>query len=113
MRPITFLLAVMLVFTGWQLFPNGPLAYYVLSALALMFTLIWIATRVGRECALVALYGALQSGMTAACGGMYASSMDGFHYLCDRGTGLPVSGITLTTGLLLAAWLTRSGRNRD
>ena len=107
MKPVHLLLAVVFVFTGWQLFPDGPLAYYILSALLGVVLLTLVGAALGGDWALVCAYGAIVYAMTAGCGSLFAASADGFHFLCDRGTGLPVSGFTLTLGILVLLWITR------
>ena len=102
---------VVVVFMGWQLFDDGPLAYYIGAGLLIG----WLATEraitaPGKAWAVYA-YAAACGLSSSACGAMYAAGADARHFLCDRGTGLPVS---LLSGLLaLAAVLYLSVGGRD
>lgn len=79
------------VFTnmGWQLFPDKPLAFYIINSLLVLA--LCIKQAAGSKIAVVFIYGAIMAAMTAGCGGMYAAQMDGYHFLCDKGTALPIS----------------------
>lgn len=99
------LLAFVVASTAWQLFPDGPLAFYITQGLLITMLCIQLA----RKSPLwpVYLYGALMAFMTSACGGMYAGHADGYHFLCDKGTGIPLSSISLGFALLIALCLWR------
>jgi len=98
------LLAVFVVWGfGWQLFDDGPLANYVITGMIVAFLCLDKA----RSSALwvVYLYGAIMGLMTSGCGAMYAAQMDGYHFLCDKGTSLPISLITGMGALAAAGYL--------
>lgn len=103
MAPVINLLRfafVAAVFMGWQVFQDGPLAYYIAAGLLIA----WLAaeralTVTGKAWAIYA-WCSVQGITTSACGGLYAAQSDARHFLCDRGAGLPVS---LFSGLLALA----------
>ena len=102
-----WLVAIMATFMGWQVWPNGPLAYYITAALltcALFLHAAWV--RGGRWWAVFG-YGAFLSASTAGCGALYAAHADGRHFVCDRGSGLPVSLLSGVLGIAVAVYLLR------
>lgn len=99
------LLAFVLASTAWQLFPNGPLAFYITQGLLITMLCIQLARK--SKLAVVYLYGAFMAFMTSACGGMYAGYADGYHFLCDKGSGIPISSISLGSAILIALYLWR------
>jgi hypothetical protein len=88
---------------GWQLFPDGPLANYIITAVFAA----GLCMRVGWRSRMWPAYafGALVSMMTAGCGGLYVLQADGYSMLCDKGTGLPVSMITGLLAVLVGIWI--------
>lgn len=88
---------------GWQLFDNGPLANYVITGL-LVFLLSVLNARKS-ELWVVYLYGGVMGLCTSACGGMFILKMDGYAFLCDKGTGIPVSLISGLGAVGVAGYL--------
>lgn len=88
---------------GWQLFPDGPLANYVITGLLVAY----LCARLAWGSALwpAYAYGAVMGLLTAGCGGLYAAHADGYHFLCDKGTSLPVSLISGTLAILVAIYM--------
>lgn len=91
---------------GWQLFPDGPLANYIMTGLLVAY----LCGRLAWNSPLWPAYGygGLVGLLTAGCGGLYAAEADSYHVLCDKGTGLPISIITAGLALASAALLIRS-----
>lgn len=105
------LVGVAAVFMGWQLAPDGPLAYYIGAGLLIAWLALERAVTAPGKAWAVYAYAAFCGLSTSTCGAMYAAGADARHFLCDRGTGLPVS---LLSGLLaLAAVLYLSVGGRD
>jgi len=108
MNPLTLLGALTLTYAGWQAFSDGPLAFYVMAGL-LIALLLWV---IGKEKRgnwwPVCLFGMSLGGMQAGCGLLYAG--DGKSFICDSGTGLPLSLVTMGAASLLAGWLTKKPR---
>lgn len=105
------LAAVAAVFMGWQLFDDGPLAYYIGAGLLIAALSIERAfTSPGRTWAVYA-FCACEGITTSACGGMYVAHADARHFLCDRGSGLPVSLFSGLLALACAAYLLRGKRD--
>jgi hypothetical protein len=88
---------------GWQLFPDGPLANYVITGLLVAYLCSRLAW--GSPLWPAYGYGALMALLTAGCGGLYASKADGYHFLCDAGTSLPVSLISGVLAILAAVFM--------
>lgn len=92
-------------FMGWQVFEDGPLAYYIAAALLTCALCLRAAQGRGRRAWAVFGYGAFLSACTAGCGALYAAHADGRHFLCDRGSGLPVSLVSGLAGIAVAVYL--------
>lgn len=103
------------VFLGWQLFPDGPLAYYVACGALICALCIERAHSIKTATAWVIYgYGAVMGAMSSACGAMYAAQADGYSMLCDKGTGLPISLISGGFLLVAAAYTYKQSRgNKD
>ena len=97
--------AFVATFMGWQLFQDGPLAYYITAAVLTSALCIRSAWGRGVRAWAVFGYGAAMSGLTAGCGAMFATHADGVHFLCDRGSGLPVSLVSGISGIAVAVYL--------
>jgi len=100
---------MLLVYMGWQLFADGPLAYYIAAAAFTGALCIRAAWGRGARAWAVFGYGALMAGLTAGCGVFYAAHADGRHFLCDRGSGLPVSLVSGLAGIAVAVFLLKKG----
>lgn len=103
--PAALLCELLALYYGWTAFNDGPLAFYVSAGL-------WVAWRCwltylegGREWLPVAAYGAGLGLMQAGCGLTYAA--DGRSFICDSGTGLPISALVLAGGASVAAHYVR------
>lgn len=94
---------------GWQLFHDGPLANYIITGLVLAALCGRLALR-SKKHAIVYLYGGAMGLMTSGCGGMFSMKADGYRFLCDKGTGLPVSMITGLGALAVAMHLLARGK---
>jgi hypothetical protein len=101
------LLALLTAFTAHNAFADKTLAFYVAQALLGVVLVIFIGWRAGRQLAAVCLYGIFLFGTAAACGVVYPQLQDGHKYLCDTGTGAPVSAITWLVGVFLLGWVIR------
>lgn len=94
--PKALLLSLVALYTGWQAFPDGPLAFYVSTGLFVV--VVSIATQDWP----IAVFGSALGLMQSACGLMYAG--DGRSYVCDSGTGLPITPLVLSSGAGLALY---------
>jgi hypothetical protein len=99
------MLGLVCAFTSFNLFADGPLAFYIAQAVFGSLVMLAIAKACGGRIAVVCLYGAFLYGSTAACGSTFSQKANGWQYLCDAGTGAPISAITLAVGMLIAGWL--------
>lgn len=103
------LFAFAFVFMGWQLFEDGPLAYYIEAALLIAALSIRLAFN-EPELALAYACGAVLALLTAGCGALFSIGASGKEFLCDKGTGLPVSMVSGAIILVVAALMLRKGR---
>lgn len=101
------------VFMGWQIFQDGPLAYYMACGLLIALLCIQRARALGGVAWAIYGYGASMGIMSATCGGLYAAKADGYSMLCDKGTGLPISLISGGALLLVAAYVYKKGRDKN
>lgn len=99
------LVALLAAFTVHNLFDDKNLAFYIAQALMGVFLMIRDGWRADACTAVVCLYGLFLFGTTAACGVAFPQLQDGQKYLCDTGTGAPVTAITLLAGVLLLGWV--------
>jgi hypothetical protein len=102
------LVALIVAFTVHNLFRDKTLAFYVAQATLGVYLMIRDGWRADKRIAFVCLYGLFLFGTTAACGVVYPQLQDGQKYLCDTGTGAPVSVITWLVGVLLLVWVMRT-----
>jgi hypothetical protein len=89
--PKILLPALVVLYTAWQFFPDGPLAFYVSTGL--FVALVSIATRDWP----MAVFGSALGLMHSGCGLMYVG--DGRSFVCDSGTGLPITSLVLAGGV--------------
>lgn len=108
-RAVWLMAALIAGFCSFNAFKDAPLAFYVSQALLGCFLMGWIYRGSDKRVGVVALYGFLLYGSTAACGASFSAKSNGWQYLCDAGTGAPVNAITLGIGVLIAGWLIGSG----
>ena len=97
------LLAVLTAtYAGWQLFEDGPLAFYVSVGLliAVLLRMVWTAR--GKEWRPVCLFGISLGLMQAGCGAAFSGN--GRSFVCDSGTGLPISAIVFAGAFGLAVY---------
>jgi hypothetical protein len=106
------LLVVLGVFLGWQAFADGPLAYYVLSNILITGLAIEgaINKKPNKEWAVYALC-AFGGFTTSLCGALFSVDTDNKCFLCDRGSGLPVSLLFCLAALAVAGYLVGTKRN--
>lgn len=110
MQPMVLLAELMALYYGWTLFADGPLAFYVLAGLFIAWRLACIAHERGRDWWPVCGFGAALALMQSTCGMLYAA--DGRSFVCDSGTGLPISALVLAGGAALTAhYVRRRPRN--
>lgn len=102
--PIALVAMIVGLYAGWQAFPNGSRAFYVMSGAFIATTMLMIwhdrGPYWGPACSLGAVLGLLQS----TCGMLFSDVADGRMFLCDKGTAKPVSAITLWLTLLVVAY---------
>lgn len=101
MSPLILLAALVATYAGWQVFDDGPLAFYV-SAGLLVCALLWQIRRDHREWSPVCYFGMMLGLMQAGCGATFAG--DGRSFVCDNGTGLPISAIVCAAAVGLAVF---------
>jgi hypothetical protein len=104
-KPEALLAELVALYTIWQAFPDGPLAFYVSVGVWVAWRMLVIGKEHGRDwwpvCALGAVLGMLQAG----CGLAYVG--DGRSFICDKGTGLPITPLVLAAAAGLAAHYAR------
>jgi hypothetical protein len=79
---------------AWQLFSNGPLAFYVIAGVTTAWLCIELAIKSERKLWPVFGLGAAMAFLTSGCGALFVANTDGFRFMCDQGSGLPVSIIS-------------------
>lgn len=104
---IWHVLIIAVVFIGWQLFPDGPLAYYMLTGLLIGWLCLQIAAHKGGRWWAVYGLGAGVGFLATTCGGLYAIKADARAFLCDKGTGLPVSLFIGLAAIAVAVYVLR------
>lgn len=109
MNPATLLGALTIAYAGWQVFDDGPMAFYVMAGLLIAGLLWQIARDNGGQWWPVCVFGIVLGFMQAGCGVMY-SVLDGRSFICDAGTGLPLSLATMGAASMLAGWLATKAR---
>lgn len=109
MKPEGFLASLVAVYCGWQAFADGPLGFYVLMGLWVVFVTAWIGFEKRGEWWPACLFGAWLGLMQSGCGLMYIG--DGRSFLCDKGTGLPITALVLAVAAGLAAYYARKKKH--
>ncbi len=105
MSPAILLLELLVVYCGWQFFADGPLALYVLMGLFVAVVMIHIGMWKRGDWWPVCLFGAWLGLMQAGCGAMYVG--DGRSFVCDKGTGLPITALVLAVAAGVASFYAR------
>ena len=105
MTPAGLIAELLVVYYGWQFFGNGPLAFYVLMGLWVAWRMALLGSERGGEWRPACLFGVVLGLMQAACGAAYVA--DGRSFLCDKGTGLPISSLVLAIAAGLIAFYAR------
>lgn len=105
MKPAILLAELMAVYCGWQFFADGPLAFYVSIGLWLAWRMFLLGMERGEDWWPVCLFGAWLGLMQAGCGLAYAA--DGKSFVCDKGTGLPITSLVLAAAAGLVAFYAR------
>jgi hypothetical protein len=99
--PSALLCELLALYYGWTAFQDGPLAFYVSVGLWVAWRCWLLYLEHGRGWLPVCVYGAGLGLMQASCGLMFAA--DGRSFVCDSGTGLPISALVLAGGASVAA----------
>lgn len=111
MTPVVLIAELLVVYSGWQFFADGPLAFYVLMGLWVAWRMLLLGLDRGGDWWPACLFGVMLGLMQAACGAAYAA--DGRSFLCDKGTGLPISSLVLALAAgLIAYYAQRMRRDR-
>lgn len=93
MTPAILLAELLALYTGWQAFADGPLAFYVSVGLWVAWRMFLIGRERGGDWWPVCLFGITLGLLQAGCGLAYVG--DGRSFVCDAGTGLPISSLVL------------------
>lgn len=93
MTPAILMLELLAVYCGWQFFADGPLAFYVTVGLWVAWRMVLLGFERRGAWWPACLFGVWLGLMQAGCGLAYVA--DGRSFLCDKGTGLPVSLLVL------------------
>lgn len=110
MSPAWLLVVITATYTVWQIFSDGPQAFYVSCGVLVAVLLLEIGRLRGGDWWPVCWYGAALGATQAACGSLFAG--DGSTFICDSGTGVPISLMTFTAGGFVALELLRRHRKK-
>jgi len=102
---------LLLVYTGWQLFPDGPLAFYCLMGAWVASLMIRLGMAMRGEWWAPCLFGAFLGLTQSVCGLAYVG--DGRSFLCDKGTGLPITALVLGVACGIMVYLIRRRHGRS
>lgn len=105
MKPEMFLGELVALYTVWQVFPDGPLAFYVTAGVWVAWRCLLVGIERSGQWWPVALFGVFLGLMQAGCGLLYVG--DGRSFICDSGTGLPITPIVLAAACGLATYYAR------
>lgn len=111
MSPAILLAELLAVYCGWQFFADGPLGFYVLMGLFVAVLMLHVGMWKRGDWWPVCIFGAWLGLMQAGCGLAYLG--DGRSFLCDKGTGLPITALVLAVAAGLAAFYARRLRGRS
>lgn len=98
------LIELLALYWGWQFFSDGPLAFYIAMGLWVAWRLALLAIERGKPWRPVCFFGMFLGLSQAGCGLTYAA--DGRSFVCDKGTGLPISSLVLAgaAGVAIYYW---------
>lgn len=109
--PLVDLVAFALPFLGWQLFKDGPTAFYVMQGLLICYAAWRVRRLAGWRWAPFMFFAWFVGLQQAACGALFPPR--GGH-ICDDGTGFPFILVTDTVCAMVAAyysWRNHAGPN--
>lgn len=104
MNPLTLFAELLIVYTGWQLFPDGPLAFYTLMGVWVALLMFRLAFTLKGDWWPVCLFGVFLGLSQSVCGLAYVG--DGRSFLCDKGTGLPITPLVMGAAIGILFYLT-------
>ena len=110
MKPAVLLASLLSAYCGWQAFSDGPLAFYVLIGLWVAGMCLWVGFEKRGDWWPVCLFGVWLGLMQSGCGLLYVG--DGRSFVCDKGTGLPITALVLAVAAGLAAYYARNLHGR-
>lgn len=111
MTPAILLGELVVLYTIWQAFPDGPLAFYVTVGLWVAWRMLLIGLERGGDWWPVSILGVLLGLLQAGCGMAYVA--DGRSFVCDKGTGLPITPLVLSLAAGLATYYARRIRHES
>lgn len=109
--PAAAMVWTLAVYFGWQLFADGPRAFYVMAGLSVVGIFALAAMHGGRRWWPASAFGALMGALQAGCGMVVDGVSEGF--ICDNGTGLPVAGLTLSAAVGVVVWYWQESRRHE
>lgn len=110
MRPAVFLAELTALYTLWQAFPDGPLAFHAMLGLWVAWRCYCVGAERGGDWWPAALFGVFLGLMQSGCALMYIGN--GRSFVCDSGTGLPISAVVWAAAAALAAFYARKHHGR-
>ena len=110
MNPVVLVAELTALYTLWQAFPDGPLAFYVTVGVWVAWRMLLLGIERGEQWWPACLFGMGLGAMQAGCGLMYVG--DGRSFICDKGTGLPITALVLAAAAGLAAYYARNKNGR-
>lgn len=103
--PVAFLAELTALYTLWQAFPDGPLAFHAMLGLWVTWRCLLLGWQRRGQWWPVCLYGAFLGLMQSGCALMYVG--DGRSFVCDSGTGLPITPLIFACACGLASYYAR------
>lgn len=111
MNPAIFLAEMTALYTLWQAFPDGPLAFHSMLGLWVAWRCVLLGYERRGDWWPACLFGAGLGFMQSGCALMYVGN--GRSFVCDAGTGLPITALIWATAAGLAAYYARRLRDRS
>lgn len=105
MKPEVYLGELVALYTLWQAFADGPLAFYVTVGVFVAWRSIVVGWEHGRDWWPAAGVGVVLGLMQSGCALMYVG--DGRSFVCDAGSGLPITPIVLAAACGVATFYAR------